>query len=864
TSFKLSIGRLFHSISLVDDSITLTNYRFRQEDPLRMEYTYALRVPDSLTYLPLRTVFTNDTINGLNWSYLDNYLCTRGVSDSYVLLPSLKYWRSRFMMLPIYSNETRRLQDAVKERMNTNGPRVACDVYEDYRLMNHAKFCENFVHFIESINRIRRPPSSARKPARQSTADKPDMSQRARDLSNSSAGPMADASSAAGKIRCPSTAGAVVPSGTTVSFQRFLTGLLASTSQSTSGSETNLNVGQNNATDDQTCITSIPASMNSLGSASDLPPAGNVTPIRTAHPTLVSVWSSLKASSTPLPCIVILMADSENGLPFIQAVGTTAFPERTFMSFDAVVWTMKWLSDIETVEQAVSYLQILLDAGWIRHASGNPAHAFIYGCYIYTLLLPDTKLLSPTSTDASTTPFLEAVDVTGQSTPITPSQPHFAGTPEATSGSTEWSADFQTDWAEVAFAHNACSSSRSPSHSTTDLNRCTLDTTVNHAFPSSFCPGGFLTYTNISTLCDVKSKTGYQELESVLYKSCLCDFDDPTPEGRTEWAHVLYTANFHPQCAFTIELQWLVASGARLTELVNHWHNRAGMSEFHFFPIPCHPFGHAGIFPDVDPLRCPLSIPLNVAPLLRYAAEMLPNRASSAGTLKDSPVLPPSWNGQSNYSAMVVASKLFVGYPSNQQLHLLRSFQHQLLNRFGFIRDTYDADQNPTDGTNFTMPAVTRNWTYVHCSGSIFVMIPVYRTESHIPNLPSEETSTNLTGCNTWMSAQPPPQKMDSAFSTASAPQTGRGNAADNPEYYNACFVEQLNTGFFWVWNHMLPRKRRCYLTGDECFQDAMLADFRAFMTAEDDRLVHAFEVFIGNLNSPSDDDPNESFKKQD
>ncbi|OON14342.1 hypothetical protein X801_09862 [Opisthorchis viverrini] len=75
---------------------------------------------------------------------------------------------------------------------------------------------------------------------------------------------------------------------------------------------------------------------------------------------------------------------------------------------------------------------------------------------------------------------------------------------------------------------------------------------------------------------------------------------------------------------------------------------------------------------------------------------------------------------------------------------------------------------------------------------------------------------------------------------------------------------QQLNVGFFWAWNHMLPRKRRCYLTGDECFQDAMLADFRAFMNAEDDRLVHAFEVFIGNLNSSSDDDPNESFKKQD
>ncbi|KAA0186556.1 hypothetical protein FBUS_05893 [Fasciolopsis buskii] len=82
------MGRLFQSISLEEDSITLTNYRFRQdEERIQREYKYSLRVPDAECFHQLKTVFLNEGTTMLNWSYLDNYLCTRGVSDSFVLLP---------------------------------------------------------------------------------------------------------------------------------------------------------------------------------------------------------------------------------------------------------------------------------------------------------------------------------------------------------------------------------------------------------------------------------------------------------------------------------------------------------------------------------------------------------------------------------------------------------------------------------------------------------------------------------------------------------------------------------------------------------------------------------------------------------
>lgn len=54
----------------------------------------------------------------------------------------------------------------------------------------------------------------------------------------------------------------------------------------------------------------------------------------------------------------------------------------------------------------------------------------------------------------------------------------------------------------------------------------------------------------------------------MLRKSCICDLDDATVGDRAEWTHCVYDTMYHPLCAFTLELQWLVASGSRLAELV--------------------------------------------------------------------------------------------------------------------------------------------------------------------------------------------------------------------------------------------------------------------------------------------------------
>ncbi len=47
-----------------------------------------------------------------------------------------------------------------------------------------------------------------------------------------------------------------------------------------------------------------------------------------------------------------------------------------------------------------------------------------------------------------------------------------------------------------------------------------------------------------------------------------------------------------------------------------------------------------------------------------------------------------------------------------------------------------------------------------------------------------------------------------------------------------------LFIGFLWSWNFMLGKRWRSQYTGDEQFQDSVLADFRAFCSNKDDRLV--------------------------
>jgi hypothetical protein len=47
-----------------------------------------------------------------------------------------------------------------------------------------------------------------------------------------------------------------------------------------------------------------------------------------------------------------------------------------------------------------------------------------------------------------------------------------------------------------------------------------------------------------------------------------------------------------------------------------------------------------------------------------------------------------------------------------------------------------------------------------------------------------------------------------------------------------------LDCGFYWCWNFCLGKKWRSLQTGEEKYQDIMLADFRAFCANENNRLL--------------------------
>ncbi|XP_012252064.2 GATOR complex protein Iml1 isoform X6 [Athalia rosae] len=146
--YLLSIGRIFHKISLCGNSITVTRYRPRHPyPPFNIHYRYRFHAPHHDTYEVSWVSFTTEKLENYNWNYLDHYICTRGDTD-FSLVEALKYWRFRVFLLPLLNSATRRILDGS----------LHCDIYTPAAPADQAGFMEGFLRFIETwLNRIRRP-----------------------------------------------------------------------------------------------------------------------------------------------------------------------------------------------------------------------------------------------------------------------------------------------------------------------------------------------------------------------------------------------------------------------------------------------------------------------------------------------------------------------------------------------------------------------------------------------------------------------------------------------------------------------------------------------------------------------------------
>ncbi|KAK4471525.1 hypothetical protein MN116_004945 [Schistosoma mekongi] len=1020
---KLSIGHLFHLISLDEDSIGVTSYR--QIDKLiEISYSYALQVPDAKSYVSFHTNFTSDSTAILNWNYLDNYLCNRGISDSFRLLPNLKFWRSRFFVLPIFSNETRRLTEAIRD--NLTGQRIPCDVYEsDYMNMNREKTCEKFVHFIESINRVRRTLITSRKLNRQLTIEKSDIHRSNNTVFSSNAATITSDTApsmhctTSSKLKTTNSLTATTYTRSPVIISLNTTGSLNETNDQNIHLTSSRTVNQASIvkTDNFYSTTSLPniSGMSYQSTEDQAISSGQIVHIT---PTIINTRLLNSNTNTVYYLVALMMVDNDNGLPFISATTTDAFPNYTFISIDAVNWVIKWFpDDIGSIEQAVLYLQQMLEAGWICHTSGNPKHAFIYGTYFYTLLIPDVKQLtctqaetmdnnelnihsapvtpiqlnmststtteltitplctssntmqclsSPTSTiptnhanaiifnnlptstnttiqlgsftntilsSSAVTPFtctnttinstitnamLNTATIitnslllsTVKQNELTKNLPmHSFKTlsnmvdlnvlqqspipfpkdyiPKLLNDTTKWTRVFQNEWAEVSIVHygsNECQLKQqqqqqqtTSSEQTTGNNNNSMGdtsslprsstastTTTCVSCPSvstsevhfehvkeelySFFRDGLLTYSSISALFGILDKTGFQEIDQILRKSCLCDLDGPNNDGPVEWAHCVYDANYHPTCAFSIELQWLVITGGRMAELVSLWHQKAGTANLHFFPVPCYPFGNLNAdLSDKDPLRKPIFLPVNISVLMETAKTFYNNQSFSVNSsmLDENNVNP-------NMSITDLLNYLFPDIPRSERLTCLRFFQDCILKRFGFINDTCVKDRLNFElhgRLAFTSCYSQRQWIYVHCSGGIFTMIPLYKNDD-IQNEDSAKTcpmSVDASGGQKTEICQESDHNTD-LLKDDNKRTINMSTTWTSLDCSANCFLTQSTIGYFWAWNHMLPKRWRGYLTGDELFQDGMLSDFRIFLNGKDGRLSQSFNDFLKTI----------------
>ena len=80
--YLLSIGRIFHKISLTGSTITVTRYRPRHPyPPINVDYRYRFHAPQHDTYEVSGVNFTTEKLENYNWNYMDQYICTRGDTD---------------------------------------------------------------------------------------------------------------------------------------------------------------------------------------------------------------------------------------------------------------------------------------------------------------------------------------------------------------------------------------------------------------------------------------------------------------------------------------------------------------------------------------------------------------------------------------------------------------------------------------------------------------------------------------------------------------------------------------------------------------------------------------------------------------
>ncbi|XP_029971281.1 GATOR complex protein DEPDC5 isoform X3 [Salarias fasciatus] len=591
TVYWLSMGRTFHKVCLKDKIITVTRYLPKYPyESAQIQYSYSLCPPHSdAQFVSCWVEFGHERLEEYKWNYLDQYICSAG-SEDFSLIDSLKFWRTRFLLLP--AGGARRVADVEGHwDVYGEGPCAGMAGNGDWNLL------DGFIRFLEGLNRIRRRHRSDRIIRQKGTPLKGlqvtspllpyptepvappqgkkgtsaltallEMEQNQKSLEDQQ---QSKPSAAVGD------ASSVVSAPTHIDSPRKDTAFILDFIRSPRSSYIYHSQLPSEAAE--------AAEKGATPGATPGPPtqpAGDTTP-GAADPSGPSAGGALYlSSSSTLSEILEAIKHPVTGVQLLPE--QKGLPLNCFISAEVVHWLVNNVDGVTTHVMAVEVMQKMLDEGLVAHASGDAMRSFVYGFYFYRIMGEKDGLTSQLPTTVAG----------GWST-----------------AAVEDFALFQRKWFEVAFLLEE----RRP---------CDLPAFLLPWLPSR--PASYASrHSSFSRSFGGRSQAAALLAATVPeQKTVTLDVDVNNRSDRTEWCSCYYHGNFSLNTAFEIKLHWMAVTAAVLFEMVQAWHRKAASCGFLLVPVLEVPFALTSSLYG-DPLRAQLFIPLNTHCLLKNGSDSL-------------------------------------------------------------------------------------------------------------------------------------------------------------------------------------------------------------------------------------------------
>uniref|UniRef100_A0A8C3G0I1 GATOR1 complex protein DEPDC5 n=1 Tax=Chrysemys picta bellii TaxID=8478 RepID=A0A8C3G0I1_CHRPI len=582
--YWLSMGRTFHKVILKDKIITVTRYLPKYPyESAQINYTYSLCPSHSDSeFVSCWVEFSHERLEEYKWNYLDQYICSAG-SEDFSLIESLKFWRTRFLLLPACISATKRITEG----------EAHCDVYGDKPRSDEEEWqlLDGFIRFVEGLNRIRRrhrsdrmirkgaalkglqmagpisshslepsgPPVGKKGTSALSALLEMEASQKT--LGEQQAAMLSGKSSAQ-----PAESGSIAITPTYVDSPRKVS--IDQTVPPALDGNMLINTGQS----------ADRGSTQPLGSSQNIGDQGYATAGSIENSSQQSSASSLTTSSTLIE-ILEAMKHPTTGIQLLsEQKGLSPY---CFISAEVVHWLVNNLEGVQTQAMAIDIMQKMLDEQLIVHASGEALRTFIYGFYFYKIVVDKEP------------------DRGGMQQP--PTMWHTAAMDDFST--------FQRKWFEVAFVAEELLHSEIP------------------AFLLPWLPSRPASYASRHSSFS-RSFGGRSQAAALLaatvpeQRTVTLDVDVNNRTDRLEWCSCYYHGNFSLNAAFEIKLHWMAVTAAVLFEMVQGWHRKATSCGFLLVPVLEGPFALPSYLYG-DPLRAQLFIPLNVSCLLKEGSEHL-------------------------------------------------------------------------------------------------------------------------------------------------------------------------------------------------------------------------------------------------